>query len=318
MVAEKMVKKLVSVVITTRNRKEDVLACLSSVYANDYPRFEVILADNASTDGTIEAVKKKYPKVKLAVAKENLGLNGGKNMGQKKAKGDYIFFLDSDTVIDKKLLSELVKTAELDSKIGLICPKMYYFDQKNTIWYAGSFVNLFTSRTLNIGCNEDDHGQYDQVRETQFAPTAYLAKRSVINKLKSHDETFFMTYGDTDYGFRARENGFKVIFCPTAKLWHRLEREKNQNTVRALGFNLPLRAYYFPRNRVIFMKKHAPKLNYIIFVLVFFPLVTWYMTYKIIIFKGGKTFLRPFLKGTLDGLKFALSNGKWGGRNVYI
>ena len=82
MVAEKMVKKLVSVVITTRNRKKDVLACLSSVYANDYPNSEVILADNASTDGTTEAVREKYSKVKLAVAKENLGLNGGKNLGK--------------------------------------------------------------------------------------------------------------------------------------------------------------------------------------------------------------------------------------------
>lgn len=300
-----MVKKLVSVVITTRNRKEDVLACLSSLYANDYPNVEVILADNASSDGTVEAVKKKYPKVKLAMAKENLGLNGGKNLGQKQAKGDYVFFLDSDTIVDKKLLSELIKTAESDPKIGLVCPKMYYFDQKKVIWYAGSFVNMFTSRTLNIGSNEEDKGQCDQIQETQFAPTAYLVKRSVINKLKGHDETFFMTYGDTDFGFRARENGFKVIFCPSAKLWHRLEKEKNQNSIRALGFNLPLRAYYFARNRVIFMKKHAPILNFLLFMVVFFPLFTIYFLFKVIYFRGGWRFIRPYLLGSFDGLRYA-------------
>ncbi len=307
MVAEKMVKKLVSVVITTRNRKKDVLACLSSVYANDYPNSEVILADNASTDGTTEAVREKYSKVKLAVAKENLGLNGGKNLGQKLAKGDYIFFLDSDTMVDKKLLTELIKTAETEEKVGIVCPKMYFFDQKNVIWYAGTYVNMFTSQTFNIGCDEEDNGQYDQVRETQFAPTAYLAKRSVINKLKGHDETFFMTYGDTDFGFRARENGFKVLFCPTAKLWHRLGKEENSKTIRSLGYNLPMRAYYFARNRVIFMKKHASRKNFIFFMIVFFPLFTFYFIAKIIFLGANWKFLKPHLQGTWDGLLFAVT-----------
>jgi len=300
-----MAKKLVSVVITTMNRKDDVLACLASVYANDYPQIEVVLADNASTDGTIEAVKKKYPKVKLAVAKENLGLNGGKNLGQKKARGEYVFFLDSDTLIDKKLLSELVKTAESDPKVGLVCPKMYYIDPKNTIWYAGSFVNLLTSRTRNIGCNEEDNGQHDQVRETQFAPTAYLVKRNVIDKLKRHDETFFMSYGDTDYGFRVRESGFKVLFCPTAKLWHRLGKEENSRTIRMLGYNLPMRAYYFARNRVIFMKKHTSLFKFIVFMIFFFPLFTIYFLIKIIYFRGGWQFIKPHLLGSFDGLRFA-------------
>lgn len=314
MVAGEMAKKLVSVVITTRNRKDDVLACISSIYSNDYPRIEVILADNASCDGTIEAVKKNYPRVKPAVAKENLGLNGGKNLGQKLAKGEYVFFLDSDTLVDKKLLSELVKTADSDSRVGIVCPKMYYFDQKNVIWYAGSFVNLLTSRTYNIGCNEEDNGQYDQLRETQFAPTAYLVKRSVINKLKGHDETFFMTYGDTDYGFRARENGFKVLFCPTAKLWHRLGKKENSRTIRALGYNLPMRAYYFARNRVIFMKKHAPKLNFLLFMVIFFPLFTIYFLFKIIYFRGGWQFIKPHLYGSFDGLKYLSTNKV---KNIY-
>jgi len=301
-----MAEKLVSIVIVTRNRKKVVCNCLSSVLRMNYSPIEVILIDNGSEDMTLQSVQKKFPKVRIVKAGENLGLNAGKNLGQKKARGEYILFLDSDTTVDKNLLLELVSVAESDPKIGIVCPKMYYADQKNIIWYAGARVNLLTSQTKNIGCNQKDVGQFNSVRETDFAPTAYLVTKEVFNKLKGHDETFFMTYGDTDYGFRARKSGFQVVFCPKAKLWHHLGKEENIKTIRALGFNMPMRAYYFARNRVIFMKKHAPKKNFLIFILFFFPLLTLYYIYKILIFGGGWQFLKPHLEGSMDGLKFAL------------
>ncbi len=301
-----MAEKLVSIVIVTRNRRQLVGECLASVYKSTYANYEVILVDNSSSDGTVETVKRKFPKVRVASAKRNLGLNGGKNLGQKNAKGKYIFFLDSDTVIDKNCLREMISLAESDSKIGLVCPKMYY-SGGSTIWYAGVNVNLLTSQTKNIGCNEKDLGQYDRVKETLFAPTAYLCKTTAAKKLKGHDETFFMTYGDTDFGFRAREAGNKVMFCPTAKLWHHLDKDENNKTIRALGYNLPMRAYYFARNRVIFMKKHAPALDFYLFLFLFYPLATFYIAYKIISFGGGWQFLKPHLSGSLDGLIYAVT-----------
>lgn len=309
-----MAKKIVSIVITTRNRKEIILDCLVSLFKMDYPNFEIIVVDNGSKDGTVLAVKKKFPQVKIISSKENLGLNGGKNLGQKYVKGDYIFFLDSDTIVDKKILKELVNLAESNPKIGMVCPKMYYWQPKNFIWYAGTYVNLLTSQTKNLGANEKDNGQWDQVRETEFAPTAYLVKKEVVKKLKGHDEIFFMTYGDTDYGYRVREAGFKVLFCPAAKLWHRLKMEENIKGIRSLGYNLPMRAYYFARNRTIFMKKHAPKLNFFIFIFFFFPLFTLYMVYKIFRFSGSKNFLKPYLHGVFDSLKYLFTNRVY---NVY-
>ena len=312
-----MVKKLVSIVIVTRNRKVITLDCLESVLKMNYPNFEVILVDNGSTDGTAGAVEKQHSRqartvgghqLKVIEVGKNLGLNGGKNLGQKHAGGDYILFLDSDTLVDKQLLAELIDLAESDPRIGIVCPKMYYLKPKEVIWYAGAEVNLLTSQTSNIGVNEKDFGQWDQIRETQFAPTAYLVTSKVIKKLKGHDEKLFMTYGDTDYGFRAKKAGFKVMFCPWARLWHRIKMRDNTKTIRALGYNLPMRAYYFARNRVIFMKEHAPKFNFVIFMLIFFPLFTFYISYKIIVFGGGWRFLKPHLQGSFDGLRYALGN----------
>lgn len=299
-------KELVSIIIVTRNRQQEVLACLESVFKMDWPKLEVILVDNASSDNTIKAVKTKFPKVKIIKSEKNLGACGGKNLGQKQARGEYLLFLDSDTVVDKNLLTELVKTAQSDPAAGMICPKMYYFDKKDVIWYAGAKVNLLTSQAKNDGCDEKDLGQYEQIKETSFAPTAYLVTQKVAKKLKGHGEMFFMGYVDSDYGYRVKEAGFKVLFCPKAVLWHRLNQDENRKTIRALGYNLPLRAYYFARNRVVFMKAHAPKVNFLIFMIFFFPLMTIYIAYKIIAFKGGWKFLKPHLQGSLDGLKFAL------------
>ena len=305
---------LVSVVIVTKDRRQLTLDCLASVFAMTYPNLEVILVDNASSDGTVEAVGKRFPGVKVITAKKNLGLNGGKNLGQSQARGDYLLFLDSDTLVDTNLVTELVRVAESDPRVGVVCPKMYYIEPKDVIWYAGAEVNLLTSRTKNIGCNEVDRGQYDQLRPTQFAPTAYLVTRKTADKLSGHDESLFMTYGDTDYGFRAKAAGFKVVFCPRACLWHRIKMEENITSIRALGYNRPMRAYYFARNRVLFMKRHAPPLNFFVFLLVFLPLFTVYITGKIVIFGGGWRFLKPHLRGSWDGLRYA-----FGGQvaNVY-
>jgi GT2 family glycosyltransferase len=310
-----MDEKHVSIITVTRNRKELVKQCLHSIFQMNYHNFEMILVDNDSTDGTVEAVRKNFPLVKVIEAKKNLGLNGGKNLGQKYAKGDYVLFLDSDTVVDKNFLTELIKLAETDPRIGIVCPKMYYYDIKDTIWYAGSYVNLLTSQTKNIGCNEKDLGQWDEVRATQFAPTAYLTSKQLVDTLKEHNEDFFMTYGDTDYGLRALKKGFKVLFCPNARLWHYLNMNENIKSIRALGYNLPMRAYYFSRNRAIFMKRHAPKVNFIIFMLVFFPIITVYFCFKIISLGGGWSFLKLHLSGSLDGLKYVLG-GKL--KNKYV
>lgn len=306
---KKMAKKLVSIVVVTRNRKDIVLDCLQSVLKMNYPNFEIILVDNGSSDGTSIAVKKEFPQVNIVESQENLGLNGGKNLGQKQAKGDYILFLDSDTIVDENLLKELVKVAENDQRVGIVAPKMYYYHPEDVIWYAGSFINLLTSKTKNIGANQIDNGQFDFIYETEFAPTAYLATRQVINILKGHDESLFMAYGDTDYGFRARKAGFKFMFCPKAKLWHKIKKYECKKTIRSLGFNLPMRAYYFARNRVIFMKRHTSKLNFLIFMLLFFPLFPLYFTFKIIVFGGGWQYLKPYWQGVIDSIIY-LFTGK--------
>lgn len=298
-----MVKPLVSVVITTRNRNDDVIECLQSVFQSDYPNFEVIVVDNDSGDETVRMVTEKFPRVKLVKNKVNRGIVGGRNDGQKIARGKYILFLDSDTAIDKRMLSELAEFAEKNQDVGVAAPKMYPYSQRELIWYAGATINMLTSQTLNVGGWEVDRRQYDTAREASHAPTAFLARRDVSEQIGGHDETYFMSYGDADFGCKVKKAGYKVMYVPTAELWHKNTFEAG--TLRSLGFEFPLRAYYYARNRFIFMKKNAPFLNFVVFFVVFTPIYTTWYSFKILQYRGGLKFLKPYLRGTWDGIKYA-------------
>jgi GT2 family glycosyltransferase len=304
----------VSVIVVTRNRKKEVLDCLNSLYASTHKNLQVILVDNNSQDETVKIVKKSYPRAEVIALPENTGPWQGKNIGEKAARGKYIFFLDSDTVVDNRCLSEMVALAESDQSVDFICPKIYYFDKRQTIWCAGAAINLLTSQAKNRGTNEEDRGQFDQVVKTGYSPTAYLVTAKLAKKLNGHRQDLFMSFGESDYGYRAQKEGAKVVFCPKAKLWHRINQAENIHSIRALGFNLPLRAYYFARNRMVFMKAHASRFNFFVFLVIFFPALTLYITGKIIAFRGWQ-FLVPHFEGTIDGIKYLftgrLDNSRW-------
>ncbi|OGW47906.1 MAG: hypothetical protein A2Y66_00775 [Nitrospirae bacterium RBG_13_41_22] len=301
-------ESLVSVIITTRNRKRDILECLDTLYKQSYKNLEIILADNNSEDDTLQSVSERFPDVNIVVAKRNLGIAGGRNLAQREAKGYYYFYLDSDTILHEDCIKELVNFLSEHKDVGMVVPKMYYFDYPDHIWFAGSTIDLFTSRTINFGTNEKDVGQYDEPRECAHGPTAFMVTKEVVDIVRGHDETYFMTYADADFAVRTKKAGFKIFCVPSAKLWHRLNMEENRSGIRALGYNLPLRAYYFSRNRVLFMKKNSSAAIFAFFLLFIFPLFTIYYTLKIIQYKGKFIYLKNHLIGSWDGLKYALFN----------
>ena len=302
-----MEDKLVSVVLVTYNRKEIVLECLDSLYRMEYPNTEVIVVDNASEDGSTEAIEKKFPLAKVVRSSGNLGLAGGRNLGQAYARGDYILYLDSDTILDKRMIGELVRVLETHPEAGIAVPKMYYYSDPKYIWFAGSTISLLSSRTINRGVNEKDIGQYEEVCEAAHGPTAFMATRAAIEKVKGYDEIYYMSYADADYAFRLKAAGLKTLYAPKAFLWHRLDMKENIETSRALGYNLPMRAFYFARNRAIFMKRNATRPAFVVFMLVFFPAFTLFMTYKIIRLGGVREFLYQHLAGSWQGLLFAIT-----------
>lgn len=292
----KMHASKVSIVIPTYNRREDVLECLLSLKRQDYPNYEIIVVDNASTDGTAEAIKQRFPDMKLVKSQKNLGVTGGRNLGAKHANGDYVLFLDHDTVVDGRMLFELTSVMHNDSSIGLAGPIVYYYDDPRRIWAAGTSISLISGRISFNFADAIDHGQFNNTMEVQVLPAALLVKKEVLNKVEPFDDTFFAVYEDTDFCFRVREAGYKVVCVPKAKIWHKTPLDRRVQALWVLS-----RAYYIARNRIIFMKKHVGNLRLALFLTIFLWVYALYYILKSFQFMKMR-YAVDFWNGIIDGL----------------
>jgi GT2 family glycosyltransferase len=209
-----------SIIILNYNGKEFLERCLSSVLNTNYPNFEVILVDNASTDGSVEFVKKNFPSVKVIANKVNLHFTGGNNIGIKAARGEYIVLLNNDTEVHPNWLSEIVKVMEIDPSVGLCQCKLLFMDNREEIDSTGGFIN-YLGLCEERGKGEIDKHQYDQIDEIFHAKGAALVvKREVLNEVGLFDSFFYYNYEDVDLCWRARLRGYKVVFCPKAIVYH--------------------------------------------------------------------------------------------------
>ncbi len=292
----KLVNIKVSVIIPTHNSWKTLVDCIKSIQSQSLKPYEIIIVDNASTDGTAGKVRKLMKskrQIKLIEHKANLGVTGGRNSGIRKANknSDYLFFFDHDMVADPRILEELVIVAESDEKIGILTPKIYYWEDRKRIWAAGTAINLWNGYVIFRG--GVDIGQYNRVEEVQVAPAAMLVKRDVIKKIKGFDDVYFATYEDTDFCFRARRKGYLTMYDPEAIAYHKIPLGVADSNKRLLN-----RAYLIGRNRVIFMKRFGKSMPLF---LLFIPLFGIY--YFLLSLKYSKPFASlDFVKGTISGL----------------
>lgn len=264
----KKMSPAVFIILLNWNNRKDTMNCIDSINRLDYPNFKVVVVDNGSIDGSPEIIKKKFPMVHLIRNKENLGFSIGNNVGIRYAlrrDAKYVFVLNNDTILDKNCLRELVKVAESDLKIGIVGPKIYIFDgSQNRIWFAGGKTNWWKGEAKHIGFNEEDEGQYDVVKEVDFITgCALLIKRKVIKEIGLFDPFYSPIYfEDADWCSRARRDGYKIVYVPKAKLWH-----KKDISIRKHSHGV---VYLVTRNRLLFMRKNAEKIHLPMFLIYFF------------------------------------------------
>ena len=131
------IKSKVSIIIPHWNNVDIISECLNSISSTDYPDFEIIIVDNASNDNSVEWVKSNYPKVTLIENDKNYGYAGGCNIGADHANGEYLIFLNNDTIQEKNWVSNLVEIMNSNSKIAALQPKVLNYYNKNLFDYAG-------------------------------------------------------------------------------------------------------------------------------------------------------------------------------------
>ena len=216
----------VFIVLVNWNGKDVTLECLDSLYKVTYRNFRIVVVDNASTDGSVAALKNAFPETLILEMRENLRFAGGNNVGMRHALeegAEFVLILNNDTTVDREFLSHLVDRMKSDMNIGMVSPKIYYYDDPNRIWFAGGKISLWTGTMSHIGIREIDHGQYDHVREIDYATgCCVLVRRTVAEKVGLFDESFHIYTEDADWSLRVRRAGYAIVYEPGATVWHKL------------------------------------------------------------------------------------------------
>jgi len=232
--------------------------------------------------------------------KKNYGFAEGNNIGIKFAfknlNPDYILLLNNDTVVDNEFLNILVQEGEKDIKIGLLGPKMYYYDNPNVIWCIGGKIDWKLARGLHIGINQTDIGQYTEKKNFDYINgSAILIKRKVLEEIGLFDKNFFLYFEETDLALRATKKGYKNSYIPNAKIWHKVSKSSG-------GVKKEIGLYYITRNRWIFMKKWARGKDLFLFIILQILISIILPVIMSVYFKNKKLF-PAYYRGFWEGLK---------------
>jgi GT2 family glycosyltransferase len=285
----------IAIVILNWNGLSDTLECIESLKTIVYPNYVIVVIDNASKGSDAEVIQEKFGDFVCVIEEEkNIGFAGGCNKGIRWAQhsgADYILLLNNDTIVDSNFLIELVNIAQNDAQIGIVGPKICYYEQPNKIWSAGGKINFWTGITRFIGRDEIDNGQSGCIEDVDFVSgAALLIKEKTIRTIGLLNETYFAYYEETEWCTRAKRAGFKVVCVPNSRIWHKVYKRRISE----------IEIYYMTRNRFIFVKRNSDAVQ-----LVFFGL--FFLTTDLLGQIKTKLFMRPksfvaYLRGVCDGL----------------
>ncbi|HEV3270533.1 MAG TPA: glycosyltransferase family 2 protein [Candidatus Rhabdochlamydia sp.] len=246
----------VGIIILHYGSLANTIECLQSVFALDYPLFETIVVDNSlhPTDGT--TLKELFPKVTLLSMPENLGYAEGNNQGIAYAiKHDcaYALLLNNDTVIAKDLLTHFVQTAQTHPKAGCLGAKIFFYDEPITLWHAGGFLHSKTLRLYHKGYKEIDlANEYNSTAEIEYAcGCAIFVTKEAIETVGFLSKEFFLIWEEVDWCWRIRKAGYRCLFVPQARVWHKISC-----SFQGRG---ALWHYFYFRNRLVFLQRHLPR-----------------------------------------------------------
>ncbi len=302
----------VFIIILNWNGCADTIECLESLKKIDYPDYKIVVVDNASSDDSIDIIPRKYTEVSFIAVKKNLGFAGGNNVGIKYAlenQADYILLLNNDTIVKPDFLTKLVEIAESDKKIGIAGPKILFYDKRDTIWFGGGKVNWSRTRGTHIAYSLQltDYRQSSDSQQSAVSgqQTDYitgcclLIKREVIEKIGLMREDYFLYYEDVDWCLCAEKAGFKSVFVPSAKIYHKQSRSAGETSFPYI--------YYHSRNGLMLSSRYGFKIfTYLISGWIFLKqILKLIVGYK-------KEWARPVIKGVRDFWR-----GKKGKLEVY-
>jgi len=249
---------MVSVVIPHYGGQDILSECLTSLKDCSYPKFEIIVVDNASPDDSIQYIKTNFPEVNLIQSEYNRGFAGGCNFGAQHAQGEYILILNNDTIQEPDWIDHLVKMLESNSNISAVQPKIKNYDKRDYFDHAGAcggFIDKYCfpfARGRIFHTVEKDEGQYDDACQIFWASgTAFLTRKSIFDKLGGFDEILFAHMEEIDYHWKCQILGHEIWVEPKSVVYH--------HGAVTLPVVSPRKTYLNYRNSLLLLLTNYPK-----------------------------------------------------------
>jgi len=247
---------MIAIILINYNGFKDTIECLNSIRNLTYRNYSVYLVDNCSTNNSCQYIKEYcvlHDKNNVIIInnKNNLGFSGGNNVGIKAALNDdaeYILLLNNDTIVTPKFLDILVTNADKNS---IITPRIMYWKEKDKIWYAGGKLSPKLGRAWHDRINKIYEKDIDEkYKEVSFiSGCCMLIHRDVLAKIGLLEEKFFLYYEDTEYCWRALNNGVRLSYVGNAVIFH--------NVSSSIRHDSSLMNYYKIRNRMYLIKEYV-------------------------------------------------------------
>ncbi len=295
----------VAVIILNWNGLKDTRECLDSIRKATYPNCRVVVVDNGSSGDDVAVLRSTCSDlIDLVVNDRNYGFSEGCNAGIRYAMAnlspDYLLLLNNDTIVALDFLDEMTRVALSDPRIGIVGPKIYYYDEPQRIWYAGGKINYWLGRMYHRGIGKPDSAAFSRTIDIDFASgCCMLISREVITQVGLLDPVFFFGNEDYDISIRAARRGYRLVYAPGARIWHKVGSSTGNVRYRRSSFN----TYQYGKTYFALRRKHLSTPQFYTSVLwylvAYVPRLAWlYLRYD----RRWST-LKSYLAGLVDYLR---------------
>jgi O-antigen biosynthesis protein len=276
-------KHKICVVILTMNQRDRTLKCLSKLLSGEDLSFNVLVWDNGSQDGTVEAISESYPNIKVHEHPTNIGVASGRNAAAElainKIQPTHLLFLDNDILVEPGFVQSLYHPFTQDSSVGQTQAKLRFMhDPERINDGGGARINFLRWKITPVGYGEVDHGQHDRVKECISCGGAMMVRTDVFQQLGGFDPTFD-PFGpeDLDFSLRLKKAGYRALYVPQAVGYHRVSHTFGEGYTEDY-------ARHKIRHWRLFMQRHASFSQKIGFYLLGAP----YLIFYVLIREGSK------------------------------
>ena len=221
----------VSVVVLTANSMAHVAGCLGTMMDQSYQNYHILVVDSNSSDNTIQFIRSHFPQVQVLSLDENLGYRKGNALGMRRAEGDYVVICNHDVEVERDWLATLVQAMEQDPSLGVVTPKILFFDNRDTINEAGNTLHYTgTYGSRGIGRPEQEFNQPEEL--AAMSGCCFMIRRSVLDQTGGFSTDFdhldtgwHASFEDVDLAWRTQLLGYRIGYVPTSIIYHKYQRK---------------------------------------------------------------------------------------------